>query len=55
MNCDPPRDVHASTNTRSASGQARAENIASTRSIIVGSNAARDSHMSTWPVYPWMM
>ncbi len=54
MNCEPPREVHASTNTRIASGQARAANIASRRSTNVGSNAERESHMSICPVKPWI-
>ena len=54
MNCEPPREVQASTNTTIASGHARAANIASTRSIMFGSNAERAVHMSSWPVNPWI-
>ncbi len=40
-NCEPPSEVHASTNTTIASGHSPAANIASMRSTIVGSNARR--------------
>ena len=53
-NCDPPRDVQASTNTTIAAGQSPAANIASSRSTTVGSKAERASHMSICPVNPWM-
>ena len=53
-NCEPPREVQQSTNTTIPSGQSPCENIASRRSIIVGSNAVRPSHMSTCPVNPWI-
>src|SRR5437016_5951658 len=53
-NCEPPRDVQQSTNTTIPSGQSPCENIASRRSIIVGSNGVRLSHMSAWPVNPWI-
>ena len=53
-NCEPPKRVQASTNTMIASGHSLAAYIASRRSIIVGSNAWRASHMSSWPVKPWM-
>ena len=54
MNCDPPRVVQQSTNTTIASGQARDVNIASSRSIMFGSSGECDSHMSSWPVNPWI-
>ena len=53
-NCEPPKDVHASTKTTIASGQSPPANSASRRSIIVGSNAWRVNHMSSWPVKPWI-
>ncbi len=49
-NCEPPKDVQASTKTTIASGHSPAANIASRRSIIVGSNGWRENHMSSWPV-----
>ena len=48
-NCEPPSEVQASTNTTMASGQSPAANISSIRSTMVGSNAERPTHMSTWP------
>ncbi len=53
-NCDPPREVQASTSTTIAGGHSPAPNIASSRSTSVDSNAERPSHMSSWPVKPWI-
>ena len=49
-NCEPPREVQASTKTTIAGGQSPPAKSASTRSIEVGSKALRPSHMSSWPV-----
>ena len=49
-NCEPPNDVHASTNTMIASGHSPLANSASMRSIMFGSNGWRENHMSSWPV-----
>ena len=48
-NWEPPSEVHASTKTTIASGHSPAANISSMRSTLVGSNAVRPTHMSTWP------
>ena len=49
-NCEPPKDVHASTSTTIASAQPPLAKRWSSRSRKVGSKATRFAHMSSCPV-----